>query len=148
MAQSNTDVLSQSFELGFTYTRSTGPVVGRFLTALKQRQLVGNRGADGKVYSPPVEYDPVTAEPVSDFVDLADTGIVQSWVWVSEPRVRHPLDKPFAFALINIDGANVPMLHVVDAAAESAMVSGMKVKVRWAETTRGHITDIACFEPA
>ena len=29
---SQPEVLSQAFELGFTYTRSTGPVVGRFLT--------------------------------------------------------------------------------------------------------------------
>ncbi len=148
MAQGKSDVLSQNFELGFTYTRSTGPVVGRFLTALKARQLLGNRGSDGKVYSPPVEYDPVTAEPLAEFVDLADTGTVQTWVWISEPRDKHLLDKPFAFALINIDGADVPMLHIVDAKSESAMATGMKVKVRWAESTRGHITDIACFEPA
>jgi hypothetical protein len=141
-------VLSQSFELGFTYTRSTGPVVGRFLNALKNRQLLGNRGSDGRVYAPPLEYDPVSAEALQDFVELGQTGVVQSWVWVAQPRDKHPLDKPFAYALITLDGADVPMLHVVDAGTESALATGMAVKVRWAATTRGHITDIACFEPA
>lgn len=150
MSQNSPGVLSQDFELGFTYTRSTGPVVGRFLTALKNRQVVGNRGSDGKVYAPPAEFDPVTAEPLAnaEFVELGDTGTVQTWVWVTEPREKHPLDKPFAFALIVLDGADVSMLHAVDAGDEANMATGMTVKIRWAEETRGLITDIACFEPA
>ncbi|MFT5575106.1 MAG: hypothetical protein ACI89D_000620, partial [Bermanella sp.] len=34
------EVLSKAFTLGYTYTRSTGPVVGRFLTALRDRKIV------------------------------------------------------------------------------------------------------------
>jgi uncharacterized OB-fold protein len=50
--------------------------------------------------------------------------------------------------MVLLDGADTSMLHVVDAGAESAMSTGMRVKVRWAEETTGYITDIACFEPA
>ncbi len=146
MNQDEPEVLSQNYELGFSYTRSTGPVVGRFLTALKNRRLLGNRGADGTVYAPPVEYDPHTAAPVDDFVELADRGVIVSWVWVSLPQPRHPLDRPFAYALIKLDGADVPMLHLVDAPGEAALSSGMRVVARWADVTRGHITDIAWFE--
>ncbi len=142
------EVLSQAFTLGFTYTRSTGPVVGRFLTELRDRKLVGIKGSDGRVIVPPMEYDPVTAEELSEFVELPDTGVVTTWSWVKEPRKKHPLDKPFAWAMIQLDGADVPMLHCIDAGSESAMSTGMRVKVRWAEETRGMITDIACFEPA
>ena len=141
------EVLSQAFELGFTYTRSTGPVVGRFLTGLRDRKIVGNTGSDGKVYVPPIEFDPVTAEPGGDFVDVAEEGTVVNWAWVSEPSYLHHIDKPFAFALVKLDGADVPMLHMVDAGDESAMSTGMRVKARWAEETTGYITDIACFEP-
>ncbi|HCD55260.1 MAG TPA: DNA-binding protein, partial [Halieaceae bacterium] len=38
-----TEKLSQEFELGFTYTRSTGPVVGRFLTGLRDSRVLGIR---------------------------------------------------------------------------------------------------------
>jgi uncharacterized OB-fold protein len=148
MSQSTPEILSQSFELGFTYTRSTGPVIGRFLTGLRDHKLVGNRGADGTVYLPPVEFDPVTAKPVDDFVEVGETGTVQTWSWVHHPRVKHLLDRPFAYALVKLEGADVPMLHIVDAGEESAMSTGMAVKVRWADETRGHITDIACFVPA
>ena len=79
------EVLSQKFTLGFTYTRSTGPVVGRFLSSLRDGKVVGVKGSDGRVIVPPVEYDPVTAEALTEFVDVADTGEVVNWCWVAEP---------------------------------------------------------------
>ncbi len=143
---SEPEILRQEFELGFTYTRSTGPVVGRFLTELRDRKIVGTRGSDGKVYVPPMEFDPVTASELDEFVEVADTGEVMSWCWVKSPRDSHPFDHPFAWAMVKLDGADVPMVHAVDAGGEDAMSTGMRVKVRWAAETRGHITDIACFE--
>ncbi len=140
------ELLRQQFELGYTYTRSTGPVVGRFLTELKQGRIVGTRADDGRVFVPPMEYDPVTASELSEFVEVSDKGEVVTWCWVSEPRESHPFDHPFAWALIRLDGADVPMLHAIDA-DESAMATGMRVVARWAEERRGFITDIQCFVP-
>lgn len=142
------EVLSQAFELGFTYTRSTGPVIGRFFTELRDRNVVGIRGSDGRVLVPPMEYDPVTAEALSDFVNVGTEGVIKSWCWVKEPRSHHPMDRPFAWALIQLDGADTPLLHCIDAPSESVLATGGRVRVRWAAETRGHITDIACFEPA
>ena len=142
------EVLNQAFELGFTYTRSTGPIVGRFLTELRDRNIVGIRGTDGRVIVPPVEYDPVSAEELGEFVELGQTGVVKTWCWVKEPRHHHLIKHPFAWALVQLEGADTPMLHMVDAGEEASMSTGMTVKVRWADEPRGHITDIACFEPA
>ena len=141
------ELLSQDFELGFTYTRSTGPVVGRFLGALRERQILGVRGSDGQVIVPPMEYDPKTAEALSEFVAVGSDGAVQTWCWVDPAHDKHPLDQPFAWALIRLDGADVPMLHAVAAPSLEAMATGMRVRARWAEERRGHITDIACFDP-
>jgi uncharacterized OB-fold protein len=140
------EVLSQDFELGFTYTRSTGPVVGRFLTALRNRRIVGNRGSDGRVLVPPMEFDPVTADALDEFVEVGQQGEIVSWCWVSEPREAHPLDRPFAWALIRLDGADVPMLHCVAAGSEDELATGARVKAVWAEEPRGFITDIRWFE--
>ena len=140
------ELLSQQFELGYTYTRSTGPIVGRFLTELRQRRIVGTRGDDGRVYVPPMEFDPVTATALSEFVEVRDCGEVVSWCWISEPRESHPFDTPFAWAMVKLDGADVPMVHAV-CAGEGEVHTGMRVRVRWAEETRGYITDIVCFEP-
>ena len=143
---SQPEVLSQDFELGFTYTRSTGPVVGRFLTELRNRRIVGNRGSDGRVLVPPMEFDPVTADALDEFVEVGQQGEIVSWCWVSEPREAHPMDRPFAWALIRLDGADVPMLHCVAAEQEDELATGARVKAVWADEPRGFITDIRWFE--
>jgi uncharacterized OB-fold protein len=66
---------------------------------------------------------------------------------VKQPREKQPLDRPFAYALIKLDGSDTPLLHAVDAGDEANMQTGMRVRARWADQTAGLITDIACFEP-
>jgi uncharacterized OB-fold protein len=139
--------LSAPLDVGFDYTRSLGPVLSRFVTALRDRRIEGVRGSDGRVHVPPVEYDPVTWAPLSEPVAVGTEGTVRSWSWQPKPLEGQPLDHPFAWALVQLDGADTAMLHAVDAGTPSRMHVGMRVRVRWAERTVGHIRDIACFEP-
>ncbi len=118
------------------------------MTGLAQRRIEGVRGPDGRVHVPPVEYDPVTAEPLSEFVEVATQGTVLSWSWVAEPAEGQPIQRPFAWALIQLDGADTGMLHAVDSASAQDMSTGMRVRVRWADEPVGHIRDIAYFVPA
>src|SRR6478735_10950489 len=143
-----TRTLSAPVTVAFDYTRSTGPVLGKFLTGLRDGRLVAGRTSEGRVVLPPPEFDPVTHDAVTDFVEVAPTGTVTSWTWVSEPVAAQPLDRPFAFALVTLDGADVPFLHALDVTSPDEVSTGMRVQVRWAEERTGAITDIACFEPA
>ncbi|NGN94227.1 DNA-binding protein [Nocardioides sp. KC13] len=128
--------------VAFDYTRSTGPVIGRFLTGLRDATIVGGRLSDGRVAVPPPEYDPVGHQAVTEFVDLPDTGTVTSWTWVSEPVAGQPFDKPFAYALITVDGADTPWLHAVEVASPDDIETGMKVRAKWAEERTGSVTDL------
>ena len=139
--------LRAPLEIGFDYTRSLGPTLSQFMTALAARRILGARGADGRVHAPPFEYDPVTAEPPAELIEVQPTGTVLSWSWAPAPLAGQPLAHPFAWALIRLDGADTAMLHAVDAGAAAAMTTGMRVRVRWAASPAGHIRDIACFEP-
>jgi uncharacterized protein len=133
--------------LEYPYRRSTGPVLGRFFTGLKERRIEGIRAKDGRVIVPPSEYDPMTSEALDEFVTVGPGGVVTTWCWVTKPRTKQPLDRPFAWALIQLDGADAPMLHAVDAGDEKKMKTGMRVRPRWASEPQGTIRDIACFEP-
>jgi uncharacterized protein len=133
--------------VAFDYTRSTGPVVGRFLTGLRDGVVVGGRTSSGEVVVPPLEFDPVTHEATTDFVEVSSVGTVASWTWVPEPVKGQPFDRPFAFALVTLDGATAPLLHALDVASPADVSTGMRVRVRWAAERTGAITDIACFEP-
>jgi len=131
----------------FPYKRSLGPVLGAFMTALTEQRVIGIRSGS-RVICPPLEWDPDTgAELAHDFVDVGPAGTVESWSWVAAPTSQHPLDKPFAFALIKLDGADTALMHAVDAGSIDAMSTGMRVAPRWRGERRGHITDIEAFVP-
>jgi uncharacterized OB-fold protein len=139
--------LSAPVTVAFDYTRSTGPVLGRFLTGLRDGVVVGGRTSEGKVVVPPPEFDPVTHTAINDFVEVADTGTVTSWSWVPEPVKGQPLDRPFSFVLVTLDGADAPLLHALDVDSPADVTTGMRVRVRWRVERVGAITDIECFEP-
>ena len=155
-------VLTAPLVIEYPFSRTTGPVLGAFFTALREGFVVGVRAADGRVLVPPVEYDPQTSEALTELVEVGDAGVVSSWCWVADPIDGHPLDGPFAFAMVVLDGADTPMVHAVDTGGDqAAMATGMRVRARWRpvrpddvdpedDSTRwreGHVLDIECFEP-
>jgi uncharacterized protein len=139
--------LSAPIELQFDYTRSLGPTLGGFLTGLAQRQVRGVRASDRTVIVPPLEYDPKTHQPLTDFVDVSDRGEVITWSWAAEPLPGQPLDRPFAWVLVKLDGADTTLLHALDVPSPDSVRTGMRVQARWAPEPVGHIRDILCFEP-
>lgn len=140
--------LSAPLTLSFDYTRSVGPTLSAFFTALRSRRIVGVRGSDGRVHVPVVEYDPVTYAPLTEIVPVAGVGTVLSWTWQARPLEGQPLDRPFAWALIKLDGADTALLHVVDTdGAADGITTGDRVHAHWVDEPVGAITDIAFFLP-
>src|SRR5258708_34736522 len=85
--------------------RSVGAVLSHFLTGLADGRIEGVRARDGRVLVPPQEYDPVTAEALDEWVAVGPGGVVVAWAWIAQPLPRQPLDRPFAWALVRLDGA-------------------------------------------
>lgn len=132
--------------VSYPYSRTVGTQLSRFFTSLMEGRLEGTRGSDGRVYFPPAEFDPLTGEQLTDWVSLSEEGSVTSWTWQAQPEEGHPLDRAFAWALVVLDGADVPVLHAVDAGDPARIATGSRVRVRWAEERSGGMTDIACFD--
>ena len=132
----------------YPFRRSCGPVLSRFFTGLRDGKLVGIRSQTAGVLVPPAEYDPQTAEALDEFVDVGPGGEVISYAWVSSPRPKQPLQRPFAYALIKLDGADAGFLHAVDVGGDEANIAiGTRVAPRWKAERVGHILDIECFVP-
>ncbi len=140
-------VLSAPYVLEYTYRRSVGPVLGRFLAGLRDGKVLGARTASGRVLVPPAEYDPETGVAAGDLVEVGSSGVVTSWTWIAAPRPRHPLSRPFAVALVKLDGADTPLVHALDAGSSEHVRTGMRVRARWRAERAGEIGDIECFEP-
>jgi uncharacterized OB-fold protein len=149
MPDTTDDILRAPLVIEYPFKRTVGPVQSAFLTGLREGILIGVRRSDGTVLCPPVEYDPETAEDLDQLVELQPEGTVTTWAWVDEPRPNHPFDRPFGWALVQLDGTSTGFLHAVDAGDEAVMSTGMRVRARFrpADEREGMITDLACFEP-
>jgi uncharacterized OB-fold protein len=143
------EALHADHHLEYPYSRSVGPVIGAFLTGLRDGKLTGVRGAGGSVIVPPTEYDPTTGDDTGELVEVGPGGVVETWAWVDEPLRKHPLQHPFAWALIRLDGADTAMLHVVDAGSPERLATGDRVTVRFrpAGERVGAMADIEAFVP-
>jgi uncharacterized OB-fold protein len=133
-------------------------VIGRFLSELRDGRVVGVRTAGGRVLVPPTEYDPADGAAVTgEYVEVGPAGTVETWSWVPAPRPGHPLSRPFAWALIKLDGADTALLHAVDFGVTEAdgagdkppraLAAGLRVRPRWRTERSGAIGDIECFRP-
>ncbi len=143
----DSDVLRAPHVLDYTYKRSVGPVIGAFLTGLRDGRILGATGSGGRVAVPPAEYDPFTGDDSGELVEVGPGGVVTTWGWAEHPTPDQPLGRPFAWALVLLDGADTALMHVVDAPGPESVTTGMRVTARFRPAAErvGHIKDIECF---
>ena len=143
-----TELRTTETKLEFPYSRTLGPVMGAFLMGLRDGKLLGIEGSNGRVIVPPVEFDPETGDALGPhLVAVGPGGTVEAWTWVEQPSPKHPLQHPFAFALVKPDGADTALVSPVDAGSIEAISKGLRVKARFAAEPHGLITDLT-WEPA
>jgi len=140
------DVLRAPLIIEYPFSRTTGPIVGAFLTGLREKVLVGSKAQDGRVVVPPAEFDPVSGDDLTELVEVGPQGTIATWAWVTEPHAKHPLAEPFAWVLVTLDGADTPMLGALKAPGIEAVTTGARVAPVWAEEREGRIEDIAHWE--
>ena len=113
------------------YTVTAGPTLSRFLAGLVEGRLLGRRCPGcRKVYVPPRGACPTCALPMGDEVPVADTGTVTTFCIVNVPFEGQTMKLPYVYGSILLDGADIPLLHLVNAPAQEARM-GLRVKAEW-----------------
>ena len=142
-----TELRTSETKLEFPYSRTLGPVMGAFMMGLREGKVLGIKASDGRVIVPPVEFDPETGDALGPgLVDVGPGGTVEAWTWVDKPTSKHPIQHPFAFALVKPDGSDTALVSPVDAGSIDAMSKGMRVQARFSPEPQGLITDLT-WEP-
>lgn len=125
------------FSLAYRYRRSTGPVLGRFLTSLGQGRIEGVRCEDGAVLVPPASSDPRTGRRTTDaWVTVGPEGEVVAFTSTPDGE---------AWGLVRLDGADAALLHRLRVPA-AALAVGLRVRAVFAAAPTGAITDLEAFE--
>lgn len=141
------DLLRAPNVIEYPFRRTTGPVIGAWFTGLREQVLVGVRSADGRVLCPPIESDPHSGADLTEVVEVGPRGTVTTWAWNAEPSSGQPLEEPFAWALIRLEGADTDLLAALAAPGPEAVSVGMAVVPRWADEREGGPGDLVCFDP-
>ncbi len=134
------------------YAYDAGYAVGRFLDGLKEGKILGVKCRKcGRILVPPRSFCELCFVPIQEWVELKDTGTVNtfalSYVAMDVTRLKEP-EIP---AVIEIDGASpgIGILHKLGEVDPKEVKVGMKVKAVWKpeEEREGAITDILYFKP-
>jgi uncharacterized OB-fold protein len=126
-----------------------GRVGSKFIIALRdERTILGVECPTcGKVYVPPREYCEKDLTKIDEnWVALGNEGTVVNFTVVRYHDRHLPRRAPYILALIQVDGADTPLAHIVECGLEEIGL-GMRVKAVYAETEASTVLNIDHFEP-
>lgn len=132
------------------YKWYVGETGSRFFIGLRDdKEIWGNRCPKcDRVYVPPVKTCWECFIPTEEWVQLKDTGTVESFTVTHYSEGVAPKDVPIIYGLIKIDGADGSFLHFIGDVEPGEVSAGMRVKAVFAEERTGSILDIKHFAPS
>jgi uncharacterized OB-fold protein len=147
----NEDIIVFEECLQVPYTYSVGPVVGRFLAAIRdKRQILAVKCKRcNLVYVPPRSVCGRCMSRLEDWVELKGRGTVETYTTVHyrEPYHPVPVTGPIHYAVIRLEGADTGLAHMLGEVEEKDIHVGMSVEPVFAGERNGTILDISYFRP-
>ena len=137
-------------KLALPYTYFAGRVGSRFITTLRDRHKIMGVRCDhcDMVFVPPRQACERCLRDLSDqWCEVGTRGQVENYTVVRYPDRHQPRPVPFVLAMIRLDGADTPIVHLLEEIAPEQVVIGMAVEAVFAETTTATIRDIDHFKP-
>ncbi|MBU2552214.1 MAG: Zn-ribbon domain-containing OB-fold protein [Proteobacteria bacterium] len=138
-------------KLALPYQYFAGRMGSRFIIALRDRKKITGVRCErcDRVFVPPRQTCEGCQGDLSEaWVDLDDTGTVTGFTVIRYKEPHQPCEPPYILALVQLDGADTPLVHIVRGIEPEAMEVGLRVKAVFADQTTSTIMDISHFAPA
>lgn len=115
------------------YTTTPGQALSAYLKAMKEKRILGNKcPVSGQVFVPPRGVSPVAGVRVTEMVEVADVGYVESFNVTRLPiKGRDDLKPPYVSAWVVPDGANTGSISLVAGIEPEDVRIGMRVRAVW-----------------
>ncbi len=146
-----TDRFVADGKLALPYTYFAGRVGSKFLTTIRdEKKIMGIKcNKCNKVFVPPRQTCDVCMEDIRDnWADVQNSGKVTNFTVVRYDDKHLPKKAPYVLAMIQLDGADTSLVHVVEGIDPDKAKIGMKVQAVFADETTSTILDIDHFAPA
>jgi uncharacterized OB-fold protein len=129
---------------------SCGTTGTKFLKAIRDdKKIMGIKCPScGKVYVPPRTHCPTCFARMSEWVDLDGKGTLSSYTVVRYEEPYLPKPVPFAYAVIQMDGADTGLAHILGEVDLGKIEVGMRLEPVFKEEREGSILDIDYFKPS
>jgi uncharacterized OB-fold protein len=130
------------------YTVNAGRASSRFLRALAERRIVGQRCPEcKKVNLPPRGACPTCGVPTEEEVPLAEVGTVTTFCIININFDAKARELPYACASILLDGADTTLFHLIQEANAAEIRMGMRVRAVWSDEGLFSLDNIRHFKP-
>ena len=134
------------------YAWDRGVAIGRYLAGLKQGKILAARcGKCDRTMVPPRASCEWCFRPVDGWVELKDTGVINTFSLCYVTWDVKRITEPLIPAVIEIDGASKGMgiMHLLGEVDPKQVKRGMKVRAVWkpVDEREGAITDILYWKP-
>ena len=120
-------VKSISTPVALDYDYVTGRAQSRFLRGIAEGRILGQRCIEcRRVYVPPRGACPRCAVRTEEEVQVSNKGTVTTFCIVRVPSENLSFNPPYTCAAVLLDGADIPMLHVLQECALEPTVSSIR----------------------
>ncbi len=131
------------------YTYTAGQATTRFLKGISEGKILGERAPGGKVYVPSRGADPELGKPTSEQVELPHTGTLTSFCVVNVAFYGQGMEIPYTAGLILLDGADLPMMCLLQEVDVKDVRIGMRLEAVWVDDAdlQPNLESIKYFRP-
>ena len=132
------------------YNYVAGDYKVRYLAALKEKKILGSKcSKTGKVFVPPLGNSPESFAPATEFVEIADRGVITTFCIVNIPVIGRSLELPYVAASVALDGADISIFALIQECKPDEVRMGMRVAAVWKPDgeRQGDHEDIMYFRP-
>jgi len=131
------------------YRYAAGATASKFFIELRDnKRIMGTRCPQcNRVYVPPRSTCIRCFSKLEEWVEIDNQGTLESYTVVYYSLPVHPLQSPFAYGIIQLDGADTGLTHFLGEVKLDELKVGLRFKAVFKENRMGNILDIKYFKP-
>jgi uncharacterized protein len=143
------DVWIYHGQIYIPYSYSAGAVGSRFLIELRdKKRIMGTRCPTcNRVYVPARSSCKDCFGQLDEWVEVSDKGTLLTYTVCNQPNRVQPVQSPIVYGIIQLDGADNGMVHMLGEVDFEQLRVGMRVQAVFKEKREASILDIKYFKP-
>ena len=143
------DVWIYHGQINIPNSYSAGAVGSRFLIDLRdKKKIMGTRCPTcNRVYVPARSICKDCFGQLDEWVEVSNKGTVLTYSIEYEPKPIQPVDPPVIYGIIQLDGADTGLVHMLGEVDPEQLRVGMRVQAVFSDERVASIMDIKYFKP-